>query len=282
MLLVSCGKKVEKEDVKKQKVTAVVGLGSYAKLWRLAGGTVLGASSDAFSEERNDIKDYGENIGGIQSLNVEKIIQLDPDVVLLTSNIKSQVALKTNLEKAGISVEYLEVETFEDYCKALKKCTKLTGKTENYKKYGMDVKDKITSIINSVPKQKAPRILLMRAFSTGIKTKRSDNMVGAMLKDLGCINIADQEQTSLENLSVEQIRKEDPDYIFITTMGDSTAAKKMIAKELENNPVWNELSAVKNKHYIILKKELFQYKPNEKWSESYQVLAEILYGREED
>ncbi len=44
------------------------------------------------------------------------------------------------------------------------------------------------------------------------------------------------------------------------------------------NPLWNELDAVKNNEVYFLDKNLFNLKPNARWGEAYEVLEEILYG----
>ena len=102
-----------------------------------------------------------------------------------------------------------------------------------------------------------------------------------MLKDLRCRNIADRDNSILEDLSIEKIIEEDPDFIFVTTMGDDEAAMDVLAKSLTENPAWGTLSAVKEDRYIVLPKDLFHYKPNDRWGESYEMLADILYGGEQ-
>ena len=107
-------------------------------------------------------------------------------------------------------------------------------------------------------------------------------MIGTMLQALGCRNIADSEDSLLDNLSMEVIIREDPDFIFVTTLGASTeAAEKILAEGIQSNPAWKDLSAVKNGRFIWLPKNLFHYKPNHRWGESYEILADILYGEEE-
>ena len=124
-------------------------------------------------------------------------------------------------------------------------------------------------------------MLYIRAFSTGAKAKDSTSMTGKMLADLGATNIADLQPSLLEDLSMEEIIKQDPDFIFVTTMGSSEeAAIEYLKTEVESNPAWNELSAVKNGRYIVLDKALFHYKPNARWGESYEILADCLYGEE--
>ena len=78
--------------------------------------------------------------------------------------------------------------------------------------------------------------------------------------------------------SMEEIIAEDPDFIFVTIMGSSTQkALDALAAGIQSNPAWGNLSAVKNDRYIVLPSDLFHYKPNARWGESYEYLAEILY-----
>ena len=58
---------------------------------------------------------------------------------------------------------------------------------------------------------------------------------------------------------------------------DDEKALDALKKDLQSNPAWQDLKAVKNDRYIVLPKELFHYKPNAKWGESYAYLARILY-----
>lgn len=105
-------------------------------------------------------------------------------------------------------------------------------------------------------------------------------MTGAMLKDLGCVNLADENPSVLEELSLEFILEEDPDFIFVTTMGSSDeAALEAFASSFSSNPAWASLRAVKDGRFIVLPKDLFHLKPNARWPESYEMLAELLYGQ---
>ncbi len=56
---------------------------------------------------------------------------------------------------------------------------------------------------------------------------------------------------------MEEIIEEDPDYIFVTTMGNTEKAIEAMKSGIEKNPAWSNLSAVKNGRYIVLPKELF-------------------------
>ena len=118
---------------------------------------------------------------------------------------------------------------------------------------------------------------LLRAYSSGVKAKTDDNLAGVILKDLGCDNIADRVPSLLEELSLEAIVAEDPDFIFVTTMGDEQKALDALEANMQTQPAWQGLTAVKEGRYVVLPKDLFHYKPNNRWGESYAYLADILY-----
>ena len=100
-----------------------------------------------------------------------------------------------------------------------------------------------------------------------------------MLADLGCINIADDDDSLLDDLSMEAIIAADPDFIFVTTQGkDASAVLQNIEETLLDNPAWSKLTAVKQERYYILEKELYNLKTNARWGEAYQKLADILYS----
>ena len=80
----------------------------------------------------------------------------------------------------------------------------------------------------------------------------------------------------LDGLSLEHVMLRDPDYIFLSPMGDEGAAKAQIA-ELFSQEGWRELTAVQTENYSFLEKELFHFKPNARWAEAYRSLAELLY-----
>ena len=171
------------------------------------------------------------------------------------------------------------MEEFEDYLNMLNICTDITGRKDLYEENGLKIKKDIDDILYKVEgaKKEELKVLFVRAFSSGAKAKKDDNMTCTMLDNLGTVNIAAQHPSLLEDISIEEIIEEDPDFIFVTTMGDEQKAIDALKTGIGTNPAWNSLSAVENDRYIILPKELFHYKPNAKWGESYRYLAEIIY-----
>lgn len=249
---------------------------SLADAWLLAGGTLSATTEDAQKYATEDTV----VLGAMKSPNMELMISEEIDFVILSAAISEHVDMKANLEQAGMQTAFFEVETFEDYERMMKTFTEITGREDLYQKNVGDISAEIEKQIGRADGS-APKVLFLRAYSTGVKAKGSDSMTGIMLKDLGCVNIADSESGLLDNLSIEAIIEADPDYIFVTTMGESEeAAFDMVEKLLTSNPAWNGLKAVTNNHYEMLPKDLFHNKPNDRWGESYRILADYLYGEQ--
>lgn len=272
----SLGNTVELEQPPK-RVAAL--LGSYAETWLLAGGEVAAVTQDAYDERGLELPEDTVNLGANQQPDLEALLAAELDLVLLTPDLDGQMGLKDSLAAAGIPAAWFKVETFDDYLNMLKICTDLTGRSDLYQKNGLDIQSGIDAAIASVPEGEDPTVLLLRAYSSGVRAKNSDNIAGAMLKDLGAVNIADSNSGLLEDLQMESILAADPEFIFVTTMGASQeAALKSLDELLHSDPAWQTLTAVKEGRVEVLPKDLFHYKPNARWGESYQMLAELMYG----
>ena len=253
--------------------------GSFAELWELAGGTLVGVTGDALEEDRVKNSPDALLLGTNKEPNLELILSLEPDLVLLSADIVPQVALSEPLGTAGIPHLYLKVEEFEDYLEALRVLCELTGRPERFTEYGVDLKAEIDVIHETIAaaELRHPLVLLIRAMSTGAKGKADELMAGKMLAELGAEHLVNRYPSLLDELSMEIILRDDPAYIFVLTMGDSDKALEAMHQMMEQNPAWQTLSAVREGRYIVLPKELFHFKPNARWGEAYAWLTEILY-----
>lgn len=247
--------------------------GSFAEAWRLAGGTLAGVTEDALEERALEVGD-AVVVGTVKEPNTEEIIALDPDLVLLSSDIVPQREVQDVLENAGLACAYFRVDTFDDYDSMMREFCGVTGRDDLYEENVTRVRAQIEAVQEAFARRDfSPTVLLIRAFSSGIKAKTDDELAGAILKDLGAHNIADDHPSMLEDLSLEEVIAADPEYIFVTTMGSEEKALAYLDSLIDGNPAWQELSAVKEGRYVVLPKELFHYKPNNRWGESYEYLA---------
>ena len=257
-------------------------LGSFAQIWMLADGEVIATADDAWDDLQLELPEDAVNLGGTKSLSLELLLSSNPDFILASTNTRQNVEWRDTLEATNIPVAYFDVGDFDDYLRLLKICTDITGRADLYEENGLQVREQIKTVVaesqTRIAERGAPTVLCMVASASSIHVKNSkNNVLGEMLHSLGCVNIADSEDSLLENLSLEYILQADPDYIFIVQRGDDTAGMmENIARELEQNPLWSQLTAVRNGKVYIMEKNLYNLKPNHRWGEAYERLEAIF------
>lgn len=263
---------------KPSRVAALIG--SFTDVWCLAGGqdTLVAAANDSWTQFGLDLPETVENLGTTTDPNLELLLAAEPDFVIGSTKTEADLELLETLEESGIPAAYFNVSSFEDYLRMLEICARLTGCPENYEEYGVKVQARIDEA-KARADGSSPSVLYVRATGASCKVKNSrDTVLGEMLAGLGCVNIADSESGLLENLSLETILVSDPDYIFVVIQGtDTTKAERLLETTLLSNPAWNELSAVQEGRYHVMDQRLYNVKPNARWGEAYEKLADILY-----
>ena len=259
-------------------------LGSYADMWVLAGGSLVAAPEDAFVDFDLSLPEDTVKLGETKRLSLELLLSSAPDFVLASTNTAQHLEWQPSLLGAGIVTAYFDVACFEDYLRVLEIFTDITGEKERYKQYGESLKGQIADVLSRYADQTPPSVLFLRASAARIRAKGNDgNVLGGMLEEFGCVNIADTQESLLEQLSVESILLQDPDKILIVQSGDDAEGMKQnVEKMFYENPIWNELSALKSGEVYFLDKHLYNLKPNARWAEAYEKLAEILYGEMQD
>lgn len=262
-----------------QRVVAC--MGSFADIWRLAGGTLVGASQDAFADYGIDEQSV-QSVGDFSSLSLESILACDPDFVIMTGSTSgrgggvAQTDLKDALESSGVPVAYFNVTTFGDYLRMLRVCCDITGRDDLYQENGDDVLVAVSNAIDAAKKEipEGSTVALLTTYSQGIRVLSSSSTAGSMLTDLGAANIADDNPSVLKDFSLEALLQIDPDYIFLVPMGDDAeAAQRNLQDATTDDPAWAQLTAVKDGRCEVLDASLFMYKPNARWAEAYDALA---------
>ena len=267
-------------EAQPQKVAVL--MGSFAETWVLAGGELTAAPKDAWEDFDLDLPETVTDLGSYQKISVEALFDLDADLIIASANTKSQVEMKETLENARVNVLYFNVNGFEDYLRMLKTCTDITGRADLYEANGLKVQEQVeeakTAASAALEGREPPRVLFIRTAASGIHVKGSEGTVlGLMLRDLGCVNVADGSDL-LENLSLEKIIEEDPDMIFVVTQGsDQEAARQTFEDTLASNPAWSGLTAVQEGRLYFMDKYLYHLKPNDRWGTAYAELEKLLY-----
>ncbi len=248
---------------------------SVSEIWLLAGGTLVGTTSDAL--ELDGLSENTVSIGSLTSPSPEAVVALKPDLVLTSQDLSSHRELAFMLEKLGIKVESIDIECFKDYSDTLFHFTQLTGHHDLYDKNGAEVQRRIEAVLAGFDKSanNGRSYLCMRVSATKNKALKKDNFACNIIDSFGLTNIAD-DSSILSDLNMEAITVANPDYIFIIFQGKEAESSSVYKDVFGSHPAWKNLKAVKSGKVIVLPKALFHFKPNVRWDEAYKYIYEKM------
>lgn len=253
---------------------------SLADLWQLAGGsvdiTVEESVERGFASPEALLVDSASG----RNINTELLVAAEPDLVIGSADTASHVRLSSFLDKAGIDMILVDMDSFDDFLSVFHTLTDITERSDLYEKYGEGQKTAIEEIIaNAAGYESKPRVLFVRAGSafSYVKAKRADDHFAAkIIEDLGAVNIADEYGMLTDSLSLEAVLESDADKILVVPQGDEDASIAYIT-DLFSQPGWRDVRAIENGSVYFLSKELFHFKPNGRWAEAYEMMEEVLY-----
>lgn len=274
---------------KPQKVAVLYG--SHACLWTEAGGTVSigigGKNAVALYKEqigRNILEDgviVVSETSSAKNWNVEAILAEQPDLIVCSTAMSGYSTISAPAEAANIPVIALTYNGVSGYLKWFKVFANLNGKPELWKDIAEKTADEIVEIIAKVPEGEAPRVLPIMASSKGVMGNLKNSNMGLIIEDLKAVNLADvsdaESSKSRVSMDLESIFAANPEMIFVQGTISEADAKEKLDAFVDGNPVWEELSAVKNDKVYYMPKALFHYRPNHKYDEAYRMMASYLY-----
>ncbi len=252
-------------------------LNSTLDIWYMAGGKSLARANGSINvpEEAAGLP----LLGRFASLNTELMMELEPDFLIVSEN-QHHLEIRDFFAADGVPGVAIKYNTYDDFRVILDLFTRLTGNRELYEKELLPSQRKVQSIIDQVPEGEAPTVCILFSSTKYVKVETQNTVTGDYCAKLGAENI--YKETTLEGatrvaLSLEYILEQDPDIIFVTTMGDVEKCRARVDKDITSSDIWGDLTAVKNNRFIYLDKSFSVYKPNRAYPEAFKTMAEYLY-----
>lgn len=255
---------------------------SHLGLWYFMGGSSLtkvkGSSNVPEGVEFTDL-------GSSYSVSLEAVIAMEPTLVIMASNVSTQVEMAPALKEMGIETMLIDGKTksFERFEENAYLFSKINGTEAVYLEKMIPINEKIEGIIATADNaENQPRVAPIFATSKSMSLESDIAQIGEIVSILGAQNIYAEEDLMAEGetripFSIEALVTQNPEVILISTMGKEEDAKATIDKMIEENPVWMEVDAVVNERVFYLPKDLSVYKPNERYAEAFLMVAELLY-----
>lgn len=277
-------------SIEKNPEKAAILYGSFACLWTEAGGKVqigIGGKSNATLYNEQVGRDLAEDEGfkvisesnGGKKWDVEAIIAEQPDLIVCSMSMNGWEVISGPAMATGIPIIGLQYDNVQDYLKWFKVFCNLTGHPELWDEIANATAERIISVVEQIPEvEKAPRVLIFRQT---LKSFGNNCQTGQLVWELGGVNVVETDpvhgMTDSVELSMEEIYALDPDMILIPCMNEPGSTEKEIQELVGNDPVWNELRAVKEGKVFFIEKGLFHNKPNKDYRKAYEAMFGYLY-----
>ena len=169
-------------------------------------------------------------LGGMGDINIERIVQLKPDVVLLE---KASPAI-ARLNSLGVRAFALDVKSMGDEERALKKLDTLLGTSESTRVWNQIQKEIMRA--NKQLSSKGGNISVYFEVNPAPFAAGRSSFIGEILTQLNLINIIPESLGPFPKINPEFVVQAKPDVILLT---ESTT------KDIQKRPGWNSIPAAK-------------------------------------
>lgn len=222
---------------------------------------------------RTDYCDYPveakvvQSIGSLTDPNIEKIIEIKPDIVIASTHFKDDVAKK--LQDLGVKIVVIkDSKTIDGAYESINTLGQILNAQDKAQEVVDLNKKKIEEIKGKVKGSQTPKAYYVVGFGkTGDYTATGDTFIAEMLGLAGGKNIA-QDATGWK-FSLEKIIENDPEDIIIS--------KNFVMKDqFMSTDGYKELSAVKNNKVFEIDDNLVN-RQGPRIAEGVEALAKILH-----
>ncbi len=259
----------------------VIAYTSLAQLWYCAGGTAVGIPSVKAKGTLPPEARALPAIGQVTTPNAEKLLALRPSLVLFALKHEKHRALRGILERTGIESVYLDYTNYSDFLEILDFFCRLNGSSLAENRQAEKIVQEVEALCRKARRRKTLRFAVLFASSRGFSLEKSGVNTAHMLTRLGGRNIVTERGNGRIPFSFERFLLEDPEIIFIITMGATEKIQRKVTEELMKQPAWKQLGAAKRNRVYFLPVELYLYLPGTRFPEAFRGLAQRMYPGEE-
>ena len=242
----------------------------------------LGAEIVGRPDSKTNMPDWAKNlasVGQVYQIDVERLLACKPDLVIINKGMNEK--LINILDENKIPAFVAEMKTYDDVKRSLNNFAKITGNSAKAEEIVAQMDADISEIIAQIPHE-SKRVAILHGTAQGLSVQLEGSIAGCVVKMLGWENVA-AGMTPLEKnpdtapYSLETLAAQNPEIIFVTSMGNLDEIQKNIQTAIKSNDAWQTIGAVKNNQLYYLPQNLFLLSPELKYPDAVKFMAKLLY-----
>ncbi|GAB4535263.1 MAG: ABC transporter substrate-binding protein [Anaerolineae bacterium] len=215
-----------------------------------------------------------EQIGGFsaKTISVEKIVALEPDLVLAAGAIHQPVI--EALEQINIPVYALDPNTLEEVYARIELVGRLTGHEAEAAQVVNDMQERVAAVTKQVEAIPAEDRLTVywEVFDEPRMTAGPETFTGQLIELAGGINIFADVNEDYPQISDEEVIARNPAVI----MGPETMGEKLTIETVAQRPGWDQIDAVKNARIYLFDGDMVS-RSGPRLAQVLELMAQALY-----
>jgi len=209
-----------------------------------------------------------EKIGGFSTVDIEKIISLNPDMVLASSKTGDENIKK--LEDKGITVLIVEPKNIDEILKAIELIGNVTGKENEAKSLTENMLKRINKVKeNSKNLKEKPKVMYV-VWHEPLMSAGKNTFANDIIEIAGGENIYSDMEIQYPTISLESVIDRNPD-IIIASVGHGDAGN-LTYNYVMNEPRLKDVNAVKNKRVYEIDADIMN-RPGPRISDALEQFA---------
>ena len=215
---------------------------------------------------------HKEQVGGAITVDVEKVVALNPDLVLAQARMQREVV--QGLEKFGLTVVALYPENFEGILENIRLIGKITGQEQEARRLTADMEKRakfITDRTKELADFERPKVFYLVWYDP-LKTMGPGTFINELIQLAGGENIAADAKERVPAYSFETVIQRNPQVIILA--GGSMTS--ITVDELKALKRWQVIDAVKNGRVYSIDSELVAG-PNPRIVDGLESMAKYMH-----
>ncbi len=211
-----------------------------------------------------------EKVGSVMQFSIEKIISLQPDLVLATGLTRPQQVKK--LQEHGLrTVHFAQPKSFKEICEQFLRLGRMLNMEERAQEIVTRAEERVARVKRLTADRPRQRVFL-QVGSQPLFSSVESSFTNDFILFSGGINIAGSRSSGIINY--EQVITENPEVIIIAIMGSENGTA---AKEKENWQRIPVLDAVEKNRVFIINPDLVCSPSPVTFADTLEIIAKLIH-----
>ena len=233
-------------------------------------------------DSKNQMPDWARDlpsVGHVYQIDTERLLACAPDLVIVNKGMNEK--LLPLLDENKIPALVVELKTYDDVKRGLKTFAAVSGNVDAAQSLIQQMDADIQAVVDCVPKSPL-RVAILHSTAQGLTVQLDGSIAGSIVQMFGWQNVASG-MTPLEKnpdaapYSMEMLAEQNPEIIFVTSMGDVDELRANMMAAVAQNDAWQAIGAVKDNRLYFLPQDLFLLSPGLRYPDAVKTMAQLIY-----